>query len=259
MLIPNKNRLSFYDKLYLGDAANMKEIPNNSIQLIFTSPPYFEAKKEYQSKDQTLQQYLSILKLFIDECNRVLITGGRLIINVANVGRNPYISICTHIHQYTEISFIKRGEIIWDKGASAGSSTAWGSWRSASNPSLRDVHEYLLIYSKEDKKRYIPHGKDSITADDFAICTQSIWHINSISAKKRGHPAPFPIELARRVIELYSFVGDIVLDPFMGSGTTMEAAILTNRHYIGYDLVPEYITLSQKYIEESKRRKVERH
>jgi len=266
VLIPSKKRLSFYDKLYLGDATNMKEIPNNSIHLIFTSPPYFEAGKEYQKETQTLDQYLSIIHKMICESVRVLVQGGRLVINIANVGRNPYIPIHTFINQMLEFPskdcndyLLRRGEIIWDKGASTGNSTAWGSWRSASNPTLRDVHEYLLVYSKGDKKRYPPHGKDTISADDFAKCTQSIWHINAVSAKKRGHPAPFPLELASKIINLYSFVDDIVLDPFMGSGTTMEAAILLNRHYVGYDLVPEYIKLSQKHIDETKRSKIVRH
>jgi len=230
----------------------MKEVPNNSIGLVFTSPPYFDAKKEYQPEDQTLEQYLSILKAMMKESCRVLIKGGRLVINVANVGRNPYIPLNVFIHQMAEAeSLLRRGEIIWDKGASAGNSTAWGSWRSASNPSLRDVHEYILVFSKESPKRDKPHGIDSVSADDFATSTQSIWHINAISAKKRKHPAPFPCELATRVIELYSFVGDIVLDPFMGSGTTLEAAVTLRRKYVGYDIMPEYVELAKSYISEA--------
>jgi len=253
MLVPNPKRFNFYDRIYLGDATNMKDIPSSSVHLIFTSPPYFEAKKEYQ-KEQTLDQYLVMIHCMMRESMRVLINGGRLVVNIANVGRNPYTSINMHINLMADgLKFIKRGEIIWDKGASTGGSTAWGSWRSASNPTLRDVHEYLLVFSKCSAKREKPHGINSVSAADFAVSTQSVWHISSVSAKKRKHPAPFPIELARRIIDLYSFVGDIVLDPFMGSGTTLETAVLMKRHYVGIDIMPEYIKLAEQYINTAKK------
>ena len=246
----NPNRFRFYDKIYNGTATNMSDIPFESVHLVFTSPPYFEARKAYQKEEQTLDQYLNIIYDMMREANRVLVKGGRLIVNIANVGRNPYIPLTMHVHLMAHgLKLLRRGEIIWDKGASAGNSTAWGSWRSASNPSLRDVHEYLLVFSKGDSKRTKPHGENTISAEDFAIATQSIWHIGSTSAKKRKHPAPFPLELARRVIELYSFKNDIVLDPFMGSGTTAEAAVMLQRHYVGYELMPEYIELANAYIQ----------
>jgi len=252
-LIPSKHRLSFYNKLYLGSATNMKEIPDNSIQLIFTSPPYFEAHMDYQKETQTLDQYLSIIRSTIKECIRVLVSGGRLVINIANVGRDPYTVITMFIHQMAEYERLFRlGEIIWDKGASAGNSTAWGSWKSASCPSLRDVHEYLLVFAKDRKKRTDKHGRNTISADNFGINTQSVWHIPSTSAKKSGHPCPFPKILADRIIELYSFENDIVLDPFAGSGTTLTSALLLNRHFVGYDIVPAYIELANKNIEKTK-------
>jgi site-specific DNA-methyltransferase (adenine-specific) len=253
MLTPSKHRLSFYNKLYLGSACDMKEIPNNSVHLIMTSPPYFEARMDYQKEIQTLDQYLSIINKMILESIRVLVSGGRLVINIANVGRDPYTPITSYIHQMTEFkNLLRLGEIVWDKGASAGNSTAWGSWKSASCPSLRDVHEYLLVFAKDRKKRTDKHGIDTIRADSFGINTQSVWHIPSTSAKKRKHPAPFPVELARRVIELYSFRGDIVLDPFIGSGTTAEAAAALGRKYVGYDINKEYLELAKTYINPAK-------
>ena len=115
-----------------------------------------------------------------------------------------------------EIGYLMRGEIIWNKGASAGTSCAWGSWLSASNPVLRDVHEYILVFCKSDFKR--EKGESTIEKEGFMESTKSIWDIPAESAKKVGHPAPFPVELPTRLIELYSFKGDIILDPFMGSG-----------------------------------------
>ena len=145
----------------------------------------------------------------------------------------------------------KEPEIIWDKAASAGGSCAWGSWMSASNPSLRDVHEYILVFSKGDLKR--PKGEDTIGRDDFLEWTKSIWRMGTESAKKVHHPAPFPVELPHRLINLYSFKGDVVLDPFMGSGTTAIAALKNGRHYVGYDTDPEYVAIAGKRISDYKK------
>jgi site-specific DNA-methyltransferase (adenine-specific) len=146
-----------------------------------------------------------------------------------------------------------RGEIIWDKSASAGGSCAWGSWMSASNPVLRDYHEYILVFSKgsysKDKKQ---PKKDTIERDDFIQWTKSVWTFPAVNAKRIGHPAPFPIELPHRLINLYSYEGDVVLDPFCGSGTTCLAAIQNKRSYIGYDINEEYIKLSKKRIDNLK-------
>ncbi len=146
-----------------------------------------------------------------------------------------------------DCGFLMRGEIIWDKGASAGSSCAWGSWKSASNPSLRDVHEYILIFSKNTYGKG-KKGTSTISKDEFLQFTKSIWTFPSCSAKKAQHPAPFPIELPRRLIELYSYEADTVLDPFMGGGTTALAAIESGRHYIGYELSQEYVDISESKI-----------
>ena len=136
----------------LGSAEDMSMIPDNSLHLMITSPPY-NVSKEYD-EDLSLKEYLGMLKKVFTETYRVLVNGGRACVNVANLGRKPYIPLSDYISQMMiEIGFNMRGEIIWNKGASASPSTAWGSWMSASNPILRDVHEYILVFSKGDYKR----------------------------------------------------------------------------------------------------------
>jgi len=234
--------------LICGSAEHLKEIPNNSIHLMITSPPYNVAK-EYD-EDLSLQEYLTLLENSFKEVYRVLVDGGRACINIANVGRKPYIPLSDYVSKLMiDIGFNMRGEIIWDKGASASASTAWGSWQSASNPTLRDVHEYILIFSKGEYRRDKDTKENTITRDQFIQWTKSVWQMASESAKRVGHPAPFPEELPYRLIQLYSFKGDIVLDPFIGSGTTAIAAHKSDRFFIGYNISEEYIALAQSRIE----------
>ena len=233
------------NKFLLGSAENMKELPDNSIHLMITSPPY-NVSKEYDD-DLTLQQYLTLLENSFRETYRVLVNGGRACINVANLGRKPYIPLSDYISKIMfEIGFKMRGEIIWNKAASASPSTAWGSWQSASNPTLRDVHEYILIFSKGDYKREKESKENSISKEQFIEWTKSIWTMNAESARRIGHPAPFPEELPFRLMQLYSFKNDIILDPFMGSGTTALSAVKSERKFVGYDISKEYIALSEK-------------
>jgi len=138
-----------------------------------------------------------------------------------------------------------RGEIIWNKAGSASPSTAWGSWQSAANPILRDIHEYILVFSKGDFKRVKNEKENSISKDQFMEWTKSIWTMNAESAKRIGHPAPFPEELPYRLIQLFSFKNDVILDPFMGSGTTAVSAVKSERFFIGYDNNSDYISLSK--------------
>jgi modification methylase len=236
------------NKLILGSAENMKELPDNSVHLMITSPPY-NVSKEYDD-DLSLKEYLQILKNSFNETYRVLVNGGRACINVANLGRKPYIPLSDYISQMMlEIGFNMRGEVIWNKAASASPSTAWGSWQSAANPILRDVHEYILIFSKGDYKREKGNKENTISKEQFMEWTKSIWTMNAESARRIGHPAPFPEELPYRLIQLYSFTGDIILDPFIGSGTTAVSAIKSDRKFVGYDISKEYIELADKRIE----------
>lgn len=236
------------NQVILGNSEKMSLIPDNSIHLMITSPPY-NVTKDYD-ENLSLKEYLLLLKNVFSETYRVLVTGGRACINIANVGRKPYIPLSDYISQIMlEIGYNMRGEIIWNKGAGAGVSMAWGSWQSASNPVLRDVHEYILIFSKGDYQRKANGKENTITKEQFMEWTKSIWTMNPESAKKVNHPAPFPEELPYRLIQLYSFKNDIILDPFLGSGTTAISALKSNRSFIGYEINEDYKTISEKRIQ----------
>jgi len=235
------------DQVLQASSEVMHHLPDSSIHLMVTSPPY-NARKEYD-QDLSLEEYLDLLRRVFRETYRVLVPGGRACVNVANLGRRPYIPLNALITQaMIEERFLMRGEIIWDKGASAGSSTAWGSWMSASNPTLRDTHEYILVFSKQRFKRQSQERQPTVERDDFLENTKSVWRFPTESASRVGHPAPFPVELPRRLIELYTFAGEIVLDPFMGSGTTAVAAIETGRHYVGYEVENQYTEVAYQRI-----------
>ena len=238
------------DTIIHASSEVMKELPDCSVHLMVTSPPY-NVGKDYD-EDLTLEEYRAFLKRVWKETHRVLVPGGRACINVANLGRKPYIPLHALIAQdMIEVGFLMRGEIIWDKAASASSSTAWGSWQSASNPTLRDVHEYILVFSKGDfRRRRVDGREDTITKDQFLEYTKSVWGFAAESAKKIGHPAPFPVELPYRLIQLYTFLNEVVLDPFMGSGQTALAALKAGRHFVGYEMNDEYLRLAQKRIAE---------
>jgi len=244
----NKLPEKYINKFILGSAENMKELPNNSVHLMITSPPY-NVTKEYD-EDLSLKEYLTFLENSFKETYRVLVNGGRACINVANLGRKPYIPLSDYISQIMlKIGYNMRGEIIWNKAASASPSTAWGSWQSAANPILRDIHEYILVFSKGDYKREIGKKENTISKEQFMAWTKSIWTMNAESARRIGHPAPFPEELPFRLIQLYSFKNDIILDPFIGSGTTAISALKSERKFVAYDISKEYISLAEKRIE----------
>src|SRR4030066_1323364 len=235
------------DKIYCKSSEVMSEIPDYSIHLMVTSPPY-NVKKEYD-EDLSLNEYRALLKTVFKETYRVLVTGGRACINVANLGRKPYIPLHSYIiEDMLDIGFLMRGEIIWNKASSASPSTAWGSWLSAGNPVLRDIHEYILVFSKESFSRKRGNKKDTIAKEEFLEWTKSIWTFPAVSARSIGHPAPFPEELPHRLTQLYTFKEDIVLDPFCGSGTACLVALKDGRHYIGYDIEPLYVELANQRI-----------
>lgn len=245
----NKIPHEFLNKHFCHSSELMNELPDNSVHLMITSPPY-NVTKEYDD-NLNLEEYLVLLKNVWKETYRVLVSGGRACINVANLGRKPYIPLHSYIiNDMLEIGFQMRGEIIWNKASSASPSTAWGSWLSAANPVLRDIHEYILIFSK-DSFSHVSKGKEStISKEEFLEWTKSVWTFPAVSAKKIGHPAPFPEELPNRLIKLYSFKQDVILDPFLGSGTTSLAAIKNGRNYVGYDTNKKYVELADKRVAE---------
>lgn len=235
------------DIIHCKSSEVMDDIPDNSVHLMVTSPPY-NVKKEYD-KDLSLNEYKTLLKRVFKETYKKLVTGGRACINVANLGRKPYIPLHSYIiEDMLDIGFQMRGEIIWNKASSASPSTAWGSWKSASNPVLRDIHEYILVFSKESFSRNRGIKENTISKDNFIDWTKSIWTFPAVSAKSIGHPAPFPEELPHRLIQMYTFKNDIVLDPFCGSGTACLGALKDGRHYIGYDVKKDYVHLANQRI-----------
>jgi DNA modification methylase len=247
--VENPLPVEYLDQIYCSSSEKMAELPDNSIHLMVTSPPY-NVGKQYDA-DLTLQEYLAFLEMVWVEVFRVLVPGGRACINVANLGRRPYIPLHAWITEsMLRLEYLMRGEVIWNKAASASRSTAWGSWKSATNPTLRDVHEYILVFSKGAFKRQNPLQREStISNEEFLEFTKSVWTFPAEPASKIGHPAPFPGELPYRLVQLYSFKGEVVLDPFMGSGQTALAALKTGRHFIGYEINQEYVALAQARIQ----------
>jgi site-specific DNA-methyltransferase (adenine-specific) len=230
------------DRILCQSSESMDDLPDDCIHLMVTSPPY-NAQKEYD-QDLSLEAYLALLKRVWQETYRVLVPGGRACINIANLGRKPYLPLHSFIiEQMLRIGFLMRGEIIWDKAASASPSTAWGSWLSASNPVLRDVHEYILVFSKAGFRRPQGDRENTIQKEDFLAWTKSVWQFPAVQARQIGHPAPFPVELPHRCIQLYTYKGDVVLDPFAGSGSTCVAAKEDGRHFVGYEINPDYCQL----------------
>ncbi len=236
--------------IFCKSAEDMSELPDTSVHLMVTSPPY-NVGKDYD-EDLTLTEYLAFLQRVWREVHRVLVPGGRACINVANLGRRPYIPLHAFIiRDMLELGFLMRGEIIWNKAASASPSTAWGSWKSPANPTLRDVHEYILIFSKGNFSRKNPGKRETtITKEEFLEFTKSVWTFPAEPARSVGHPAPFPVELPYRCLQLYTFKDEVVLDPFMGSGQTAIGALKAGRHYVGYEIDEIYVNLAEKRIRE---------
>ena len=245
--VQTENNISkIRNKIFNKSSENMSELVDNCISLTVTSPPYNVGKLSDLDLDD--KKYWKMMKSCFEEVYRVTESGGRLVVNVANLGRKPYIPFS---NQFTELllnlGFIMRGEIIWQKSKGANANFAWGSWLSASNPVIRDLHEYCLVFSKESMNRN-KEGESTIEKEEFMDSTLSIWNILPAKAKKIGHPAPFPEELVERFINLYSYKNEIILDPFFGSGTTGLSAKNLERDYIGYEVNSDYCDLAKKRI-----------
>ncbi len=259
------NPFGIRDEIWCLDSRLMDEgnerIKPNSVALVVTSPPYF-AGKAYEtelSRDEIPSSYLDYLEMLrqvFAKCVEKLEPGGRIAVNVANLGRKPYRSLAADVIAILQddLGLLLRGEIIWRKAGGSSGSCAWGSYQSASNPVLRDLTERVVIASKGrfdragTRKQRLAAGQpssDTIYRDDFMDWTTDVWDIATESATRVGHPAPFPVELPQRLIELYTYRDDLVLDPFMGSGSTAIAAIRTDRHYVGFDLDPTYVDASR--------------
>lgn len=247
-----KNMRMYEPEIFYKSSENMREVKTGSVQLIITSPPY-NVGKEYgtYNDNKDFDDYLAMLERVWKECKRVLCNGGRIAINIADIGRQPYLPLHAYItKQMIELGFLMRGIIYWGKGASVGISTAWGSWRSASNPTLRDVGEYVLVFCKDSFKLESPNHTSTISSLEFTEFSKSFWSIPAANAEKEGHPAPFPEKLPERLIKFYTYLGDVVLDPFLGSGTTCKVAKSLGRRSIGYELDKRYQPIIEKKISE---------
>ena len=248
-----------------GDARQMDSVADGSVALVVTSPPYFAGKQyeEELEREGIPASYLEYLKMLTEvfaECVRTLEPGGRIAVNVANLGRKPYRSLSADVIRILqdELGLLLRGEVIWQKGEGATGSCAWGSFRSAANPVLRDITERVIVASKGrfDRARTLKQRRaegltheNTLMTDDFLSLTLDIWSMPTESARRVGHPAPFPVELPEQLIRLYTYADDLVLDPFMGSGSALVAAAKLGRRYVGYDLDPAYIELARQRVE----------
>lgn len=253
------------DVIYCQDGRDMGKVEPDSVALVVTSPPYFAGKKYEESLGHngvpgTYFEYLALLHDVFEECKRVLEPGGRIAVNVANLGRRPYRSLAGDVTEILQsLGLLLRGEVVWWKGRAAGGSCAWGTFQRPSNPVLRDVTERIVIASKgrfdralkpEERLDLELPSTATISRDEFLEATTDLWEIPPARATRVGHPAPFPVELPKRLIELYTYESDVVLDPFMGSGTTAVAALRTERHYIGFDTDKAYVDRAKERIAE---------
>lgn len=250
---------NFENKILCGDCIDViKSIPDDLIDLIVTSPPY-NVGINYDKWDdnQPESEYWKFVNKWIRESARILKDGGRICINIPVMGNNPLMKKSNeylfHLPQYLEIikSHLNLRECItwikswaeYDENVFCGGNTAWGSWLSPSNPFCRSFSEFIIVAHKNNPK--IQHdGETDLTKEEFLRWTKNVWFFPSES--NRNHPAPFPEELPKRCIKVYSYINDLILDPFVGKGTTCIVAKDLNRKYIGIDISEAYCKMSRQ-------------
>ncbi len=239
----------YINKIICGDSETiLKEIPDNSIDLIFTSPPYnFGLDYDSGQDDKFWKNYFDKLFRIFDECIRVLKYGGRIIINIQPLFSDYIPSHHIISNYFIEKKLIWKGEILWEKNNYNCKYTAWGSWKSPSNPYLKYTWEFLEIFAKGTLKKEGKREDIDIEAEEFKQWVIAKWSIApERDMKKWGHPAMFPEKLVEQVLKLFSFKNDVVLDPFNGVGTTTAVAKKLGRKYLGIDISKEYCDIAEK-------------
>ena len=241
----NEMPAEYQNKMICGDSLDvLAKIPDNSVDMVFTSPPYNFGLDYSGGEDARLwEKYFEKLFSILDECVRVLKHGGRLLVNVQPLF-SDYIpthhKISEHISQ--QPGMLWKGEILWEKNNYNCKYTAWGSWKSPSSPYLKYTWEFIEVFCKGTLKKEGDKADADISGDDFKKWVYAKWSIApEKSMKQYGHPAMFPEELARRALQLFSFKNDLVLDPFMGAGTTCCVARRLGRRYLGIDVSEQYV------------------
>ncbi len=245
----------YVNQILCGDSEIiLKELPESCIDLIFTSPPYNFGLDYDTTKDGiNWEKYFAKLFAIFTECIRVLKFGGRIVVNV-----QPLFSDYIPSHHlvskfFMEQNLIWKGEILWEKHNYNCKYTAWGSWKSPSNPYLKYTWEFLEVFAKGTLKKEGKRKNIDIKADEFKKWVVARWSISpERKMEQYCHPAMFPEELAYRVIKLFSYKNDVVMDPFNGVGTTTVVAWKTGRRYLGIDISPDYCETSRRRLQESK-------
>jgi len=240
---------AFENQIICGDSLDiLKTLPENCIDLVFTSPPYNFGLDYHQTDDAHYwETYFEKLFAIFDECIRVLKFGGRIVINIQPLFSDYIPSHHLISHHFIKRKMIWKGEILWEKNNYNCKYTAWGSWKSPSNPYLKYSWEFIEVFCKGDLKHEGDSFMADITPEEFKKWVYAKWDIQpEFNMKKYGHPAMFPEELAERIIKLFSFKQDVVLDPFNGVGTTTSVAKKLSRKFIGIDISEEYCKIAEK-------------
>jgi DNA modification methylase len=243
----------YLDRIICGDAeVVLKSLPEGSVDIVFTSPPYnFGLGYDTGEDGISWEDYFTKLFAVFSECIRVLKYGGRIIVNV-----QPLFSDYIPIHHiiskfFMDQGLIWKGEVLWEKNNYNCKYTAWGSWKSPSNPYLKYTWEFVEIFSKGELKKAGDRANIDISADEFKKWVVAKWSIGTErNMKDFNHPAMFPQDLVERTLKLFSYQGDIVLDPFNGAGTTTVVAKRLGRRYLGIDISEEYCKTAERRIKE---------
>jgi DNA modification methylase len=243
------------DKIICGDAVEeIQKIGSQTVDLVITSPPYNYGMDYDEHEDEIdWDAYFEWLNEIWQECVRVLKPGGRMCVNV-----QPNWKVYQPTHhliskQLTDLGLFWKGEILWEKNNYNCKYTAWGSWKSPSNPYLKYTWEFIEVFCKGSLKKAGDKEAIDITGDEFKKWTTAKWEIAPENRMREfGHPAMFPEELPRRLIKLFSYRGDLVMDPFNGMGTTTKVAWELRRHFLGIDISEDYCLVARERLKEAK-------